>query len=69
MSHSLCVTWTLAWLQDLVIPSFKGPKFYQSSPLLGAPATKRMLLLSFKGDVGKKRFAHYSRGIRQKLFK
>ena len=57
------------FLQDLVIPGFKTPKHYRRSPLLGNTPIQRKFLLSFKGDVGKQRFAHYSRGIRQKLFK
>ena len=56
-------------LQDLVIPGFKTPYHVQGSPLMGGQPAKRNFLLTFKGDVGKQRFAHYSRGIRQKLFK
>ncbi|KAG2494840.1 hypothetical protein HYH03_007080 [Edaphochlamys debaryana] len=49
--------------KDLVIPAFKQPRHYSESALLGKPARERDLLFFFKGDVGKHRFPHYSRGI------
>ena len=55
--------------KDLVIPAFKWPSHYKSSPLLGAaPAKDRDILLYFKGDVGTTRLKWYSRGIRQSLY-
>ncbi|GAX80495.1 hypothetical protein CEUSTIGMA_g7933.t1 [Chlamydomonas eustigma] len=53
--------------KDLVLPSFKWPAHYQHSPLIGATPMKRDILLFFKGDVGLRREAWYSRGIRQRL--
>ncbi|KAG2488354.1 hypothetical protein HYH03_013044 [Edaphochlamys debaryana] len=54
--------------KDLVIPGFKDPKHYSSSPLLGARPFERDILLYLRGDVGKHRTPNYSRGIRQKLY-
>ena len=51
--------------QDLVIPAFKAPSHYGRSPLQGGVAKPRDILLFFKGDVGKGRLKHYSRGVRQ----
>ncbi|KXZ48538.1 hypothetical protein GPECTOR_27g709 [Gonium pectorale] len=53
---------------DLVIPGFKEPEHYSQSPLLGAAPLHRDILLYLRGDVGKHRQPHYSRGIRQKLY-
>eukprot|EP00798_Chlamydomonas_sp_ICE-L_P023547 gene23547-9071_t len=54
-------------VKDLVVPSFKAPSHYHESPLLGQPPRQRDILLFFKGNVGKHRLAHYSRGIRQRI--
>ncbi|KAG2488357.1 hypothetical protein HYH03_013047 [Edaphochlamys debaryana] len=55
--------------KDLVIPGFKPPKHYASSPFSGLPPFQRDILLYLRGDVGQHRSPSYSRGIRQKLFK
>eukprot|EP00877_Chromochloris_zofingiensis_P008502 jgi/Chrzof1/3905/Cz13g12240.t1 len=55
--------------KDLVIPALKRPHQYRFSPLVGAPLQHRTTLLYFRGDVGTTRAPHYSRGIRQKLYK
>ncbi|EFJ41258.1 hypothetical protein VOLCADRAFT_119761, partial [Volvox carteri f. nagariensis] len=55
--------------KDLVVPAFKQPRHYRSSPLLGSATKQRDIFLFFRGDVGKHRMAHYSRGVRQKLYK
>ncbi|KAK9805381.1 hypothetical protein WJX73_008851 [Symbiochloris irregularis] len=54
--------------KDLVVPSFLGPSKIGQSPLLGFRASSREYLLFFWGEVGHKRLAHYSRGIRQRLY-
>ena len=54
--------------QDLVVPSFKPTTAYKHSPYLGGQQRKRDVLLFFKGDMGQKREAHYSRGIRQRVY-
>ena len=53
--------------KDLVVPSFKSTSHYHGSPLLGAEPLARDILLFFRGDVGKERLPHYSRGVRQRL--
>ena len=55
--------------KDLIIPPFKPPHHFQSSPLLGAPALERDILFYFRGDVGLHRQDHFSRGIRQKYYR
>ncbi|GLI62946.1 hypothetical protein VaNZ11_005800 [Volvox africanus] len=55
--------------KDLVIPAFKPPGHYEWSPLMGARPMDRDILLYFRGDVGLNRKPHYSRGIRQTLFR
>ncbi|MEW5318578.1 MAG: hypothetical protein WDW38_009791 [Sanguina aurantia] len=55
--------------KDLLIPVWKPPHHYSSSPLAGAAPVPRTTLLSFKGDLGERRLPWYSRGIRQKLRK
>ncbi|KIZ06152.1 exostosin-like glycosyltransferase [Monoraphidium neglectum] len=65
--------------KDLVIPAVKAPGQLEFSPLMGAPLLERTTLLYFRrvfgcsagrrGDVGKNRLKHYSRGIRQRLYK
>ena len=55
--------------KDLIIPPFKPPHHFQSSPLLGAPALERDILFYFRGDVGMHRMDHFSRGIRQKYYR
>lgn len=60
---------SLSVIQDLIIPILKHPaEFVNASPLLGHPPRERDILCLFKGDVGKTRLRHYSRGIRQKLY-
>ena len=54
--------------KDLVVTSLKFPQHYRWSPLVGAPLQPKKHLLYFRGDVGKARLPHYSRGIRQKLY-
>ena len=56
-------------VKDLVIPSFKTLHHYHQSPLSGKAPRDRDLLLSFKGDIGKRRQPNYSRGVRQRLYK
>ncbi|BDA44351.1 probable glucuronosyltransferase [Coccomyxa sp. Obi] len=57
-------------MKDLVIPNLKHPaEFANFSPLVGQPQPQRDILLLFRGDVGKARLPHYSRGIRQRLFR
>ncbi|KAK9805311.1 hypothetical protein WJX73_000673 [Symbiochloris irregularis] len=53
--------------KDLIIPSFLGPSYIKQSPLLGFPARERKHLLFFRGNMGRGRAPHYSRGIRQRL--
>ncbi|KAG2497881.1 hypothetical protein HYH03_004147 [Edaphochlamys debaryana] len=55
--------------KDVVIPAFKPPEHFISSPLMGAPPMVRDILLYFRGDIGAARLDRYSRGIRQRLFK
>ena len=56
-------------LQDLVIPNLKHPaEIAGHSPLFGRAERERDVLMLFRGDVGKQRRSHYSRGIRQKLY-
>ncbi|GFR45050.1 hypothetical protein Agub_g6421 [Astrephomene gubernaculifera] len=55
--------------KDLVVPGFKPPNHFSSSPLLGSAPYERDILLYLRGDVGKYRQPNYSRGIRQKLYK
>jgi hypothetical protein len=55
--------------KDLVIPLFKAPGKFLSSPLLGAPPLERDVLLYFRGDVGLHRTTMYSRNIRQAYFR
>ncbi|KAG2488349.1 hypothetical protein HYH03_013039 [Edaphochlamys debaryana] len=55
--------------KDLVVPGFKHPAHYSSSPLAGAAPMERDILLYLRGDIGKHRLPNYSRGIRQKLYK
>jgi hypothetical protein len=55
--------------KDLVIPSLKVPYQFASSPLLGSTQKERSMLCFFRGDVGKHRLPHYSRGLRQRLHK
>jgi hypothetical protein len=57
-----------ALAQDLVIPHFKPPWSLDSSPLLSAAPRRRNITLFLRGDVGKGRLPHYSRGIRQMLY-
>ncbi|GAX80494.1 hypothetical protein CEUSTIGMA_g7932.t1 [Chlamydomonas eustigma] len=54
--------------KDLVIPSFKWPSHYSTSPLLAGRPHKRDILMYFKGDVGTTRLNWYSRMIRQRLY-
>lgn len=54
--------------QDLVIPMWKMPGHFRTSPLVGAAPRERKFLLSFIGDMGTHRFPYYSRGIRQTLY-
>ncbi|KAG1664527.1 hypothetical protein FOA52_012994 [Chlamydomonas sp. UWO 241] len=54
--------------KDLVVPSFKSPQHYGRSSLVGRSPELRHHLLFFRGDVGKKREARYSRGVRQRLY-
>lgn len=57
-------------MQDIIIPSLKHPgDMVSASPLFGNPERRRDILLLFRGDVGQKRLPHYSRGIRQKLYR
>jgi hypothetical protein len=51
-------------LQDLVIPSYKPPRHYISSPLMNSPAKERHVLAFFRGDLGLRREKWYSRGGR-----
>ncbi|GFR52399.1 hypothetical protein Agub_g14911 [Astrephomene gubernaculifera] len=55
--------------KDLVIPAFKPPDRLRHSPLLNGLPLVRDIMLYFRGDIGAGRQNHYSRGIRQKLFK
>ncbi|KAG2450529.1 hypothetical protein HYH02_005030 [Chlamydomonas schloesseri] len=55
--------------KDLVVPNFKSPPHYLRSPLQSTPSKPRDIFFFFKGDVGKHRLPHYSRGIRQKIYK
>ena len=55
--------------QDLVLPSFKHPGLIGASPLLGFPPRPRTFLACFQGNVGLHRLPHYSRGIRQRLYR
>ncbi|KAG2501891.1 hypothetical protein HYH03_000389 [Edaphochlamys debaryana] len=55
--------------KDLVIPAWKPPDHYKQSPLMGAPPVERDILLYFRGEVGSNRLEHYSRKIRQRMFK
>ncbi len=50
-------------VQDLVVPAFKMPGSYRSSPLLGAPLHQRTTLLYFRGDMGVHRMPWYSRCV------
>ncbi|MEW5305094.1 MAG: hypothetical protein WDW36_007657 [Sanguina aurantia] len=54
--------------KDLVIPMWKMPGHFRTSPLVGAAPRERKFLLSFIGDMGTHRFPYYSRGIRQTLY-
>jgi hypothetical protein len=55
--------------RDLVIPSVKSHHHYSQSPLMGRRSVKhRNILFLFRGDVGKRRLSHYSRGVRQLLY-
>eukprot|EP00798_Chlamydomonas_sp_ICE-L_P007380 gene7380-504_t len=56
-------------VKDLLVPGFKTPLHFHSSPLLSGVAKPRDILLYFRGDVGLQRKAQYSRGIRQKYYK
>ncbi|MEW5317214.1 MAG: hypothetical protein WDW38_008534 [Sanguina aurantia] len=56
-------------VKDLVVPSVKVPGHYQHSALQGHPAKPRDKLFYFRGDVGKHRLTHYSRGVRQSIYK
>ncbi|KIY92264.1 exostosin-like glycosyltransferase [Monoraphidium neglectum] len=53
--------------KDLVIPLFRGPERYKSSPYLGAPQPKRDILLFHRGRMGTSDFPSYSRGVRQEV--
>ena len=55
--------------KDIVLPQFKPPQHYEKSPALGRAPLERDIFCYFKGDVGKHREVHYSRGIRQTLFR
>ena len=55
--------------KDLIIPPFKPPQHFMSSPLLGSLPLERDILLYFWGDVGLSRLSHYSRGIRQMYYR
>lgn len=46
-------------VKDLVVPSYKHPHHYHSSPLLGHRPVERNILLFFRGDVGKHRMPIY----------
>ena len=52
-----------------MIPNLKHPaEIAGHSPLFGRAERERGILMLFRGDVGKHRHSHYSRGIRQKLY-
>ncbi|PNH08796.1 putative beta-1,4-xylosyltransferase IRX10 [Tetrabaena socialis] len=52
-----------------LVPGFKGVTHYHRSPLQAAPAKLREIFFYFRGDVGKNRLPHYSRGVRQAIYK
>ncbi|PNH11823.1 putative glucuronosyltransferase [Tetrabaena socialis] len=54
--------------KDLIVPAFKQPRHYRSSPLTTAASRVRDVFFFFRGDVGKNRLKGYSRGIRQRVY-
>lgn len=48
--------------KDIVLPQFKPPQHFEKSPALGRAPLVRDIFCYFKGDVGKHREVHYSRG-------
>jgi hypothetical protein len=50
-------------------PAYKPPFAYGFSPyVMGNTGAKRDILAFFKGDMGQHREAHYSRGLRQRVY-